>query len=97
MVRSEYTRSLTEFSQNAHEHLDRLAATGGVEVLTVNGEARGVVMSPKVFDELAAKARQAEITDKIKRGMAEIEAGEGMDGREAMKDIADRHGLKLNQ
>ncbi len=97
MIRTDNIRSLTDFRQNAKDHLDRLAESGGVEVLTVNGEAKGVVMSPQAFDELAEKAHQAEITDKIRRGMAEIEAGQGVDARQAMHDLADKHGLKIDR
>jgi hypothetical protein len=45
MIRTDGIRSLTEFRQNASAHLNRLAAEGTVEVLTVNGQAKGVVMS----------------------------------------------------
>lgn len=95
MIRTEDIRSLTDFRQNAKDHLDRLAETGGYEVLTVNGEAKGVVMSPQAFDALAEKAFEAEITAKIKRGMKEIEEGKGVDGNQAMREIADKHGLRL--
>lgn len=77
--------------------MDGLAESGGVEVLTVNGEAKGVVMSPQAFDELAEKAHQAEITAKIRRGMAEIQAGQGIDARQAMGQLADKHGLNIDR
>lgn len=38
---------------------------------------------------------RAEIARRIKRGMAEIEAGQGVDGREAMRRIAEHHGLTI--
>jgi len=88
MIRTEDIHSLTDFRQNAKAHLDRLAASGGVEVLTVNGQAKGVVMSPQTFDDLYERARQAEITAKIQRGLAEIETGRGLTSDEAMKTIA---------
>lgn len=97
MIRTDNIHSLTDFRQNAKDHLDRLAESGGVEVLTVNGEAKGVVMSPQAFDELAEKAHQAEITAKIKRGMEEIEAGHGIEARQGMRDLADKHGLTIGQ
>lgn len=97
MIRTEDIRKLSEFRQNATSHLDRLAETGSVEVLTVNGEAKGVVMSPKTFDDLAEKAFQAEVTAKIKQGMSEIEAGQGVDAKQAMQEIAGEFGLKLKR
>jgi len=38
---------------------------------------------------------RASIVEKIKRGMADIEAGRFVDGREAMQRIADKNGLTL--
>ncbi len=95
MIRTDDIRSLTDFRQNAKEHLDRLAETRGIEVLTVNGQARGVVMAPQTFDELAELAMQAQVTAKIKRGRAEILAGQGIDARKAMKRIARKYGLTI--
>ncbi len=97
MIRTDDIRSLTDFRQHAAEHLARLAESGGVEVLTVNGEAKGVVMSPKTFDELAEKALQAEITEKIKRGMEQAKAGQLVDSEEAFREIANKHGLKFDR
>lgn len=97
MIRTEDIRKLSDFRQNATTHLNRLAESGSVEVLTVNGEAKGVVMSPKTFDDLAERAFQAEVTASIKRGMADIAAGRGSDAREALREIAAEHGVKLNR
>jgi PHD/YefM family antitoxin component YafN of YafNO toxin-antitoxin module len=93
MIRTEDIRKLSEFRQNATTHLDRLAKSGRVEVLTVNGEAKGVVMSPKTFDDLAEKAFQAEVAVKIKRGMEEIEAGQGIGSFQAAQEIAAEFGI----
>lgn len=95
MIRTQNIRSLTDFRQHAADHLEQLAKSGDIEVLTVNGEAKAVIMSPKTFDDLAERAHQAEISLKIKRGMAEIEAGKGVDSRKAMGKIADKHGLAM--
>ncbi|MEX0777338.1 MAG: hypothetical protein WD042_16665 [Phycisphaeraceae bacterium] len=95
MIRTDDIRSLTEFRQHARKHLDRLAKSRGVEVLTVNGQARGVVMAPQTFDELAEKAMQAEITARIKCGMSDVAAGRVRDSYQARQLIADKHGLKL--
>ena len=40
---------------------------------------------------------RAEAIRRIKQGMAEIEAGQGVDGHEAMRRIAERNGFKLPQ
>ena len=51
MISTRHTQSLTDFRQKATETLDRLNKTGEAEILTVNGEARAVLMSPAVYDE----------------------------------------------
>lgn len=97
MIRSEDIRSLSDFRQHATAHLDRLAETGRVEVLTVNGQAKGVVMSPKTFDELAEKAAQAESLAMIDRSMIDVKAGRTHDARQAVRKVAEDLGLKLDQ
>ena len=95
MFRTDDIRSLSDFRKNATAHLDRIAETGAIEILTVNGEARGVLMSPKVFDEMAEQAHRAETTAAILRGMADAEAGRTAPAREALKSLAAKHGLTL--
>ncbi len=62
MIRTSDIRKLSDFRQNATAHLDRLAETGRVEILTVNGEAKGVVMAPQLFDEMADRIEHLETT-----------------------------------
>jgi len=97
MIRTDEIRKLSDFRQNTTAHLDRLAEEGGVEVLTVNGEARGVVMSPKVYDELAEKAALVDNLRAIERGLEDIRAGRVQDAREAMRQIAAETGLRLER
>lgn len=95
MIRTSDIRKLSDFRQNATAHLDRLAETGGVEVLTVNGEAKGVVMSPKVYDELAEKAAMFDNLVAIERSLDDIRGGRVQDAREAMRNIAAEAGIRL--
>jgi hypothetical protein len=64
MISTQNTQSLTDFRHKATETLDRLNKTGQAEILTVNGEARAVLIAPAVYDELA-RAREAEIEHDI--------------------------------
>ena len=95
MIRTEDIRKLSDFRQNATAHLDRLAETGRVEILTVNGEAKGVVMAPHVFDAMADKIEQAEITASIRRGLADVAAGRIRPAKQAIKELAAELGLAL--
>lgn len=75
MIRTHDIRSLTDFRNNAKDHLDRIAHTNQPEVLTVNGEARGVVLSPAAFDELVADAEYARNLKAIRNGLLALREG----------------------
>lgn len=53
-------------------------------------------MSPAVYDRLAALAQQAEITAKIREGMAEAAAGKSQPAKAAVREIADGLGIALD-
>jgi len=97
LIRTSNIRKLSDFRQNATAHLDRLAKSGEVEVLTVNGEAKGVVMAPHVFDEIADRIEQLETTASIRRGLADVAAGRTRPARKAIKELASELGLKLQK
>ena len=97
MIRTSNIRKLSDFRQNATAHLDRLAKSGGVEVLTVNGEAKGVVMAPHVFDEIADRIERLETTASIRRGLADVAAGRTRPARKAIKGLAGELGLKIDR
>jgi len=46
------------------------------EVLTVNGEARGVILAPAAFDELVADAEYARNLKAIRAGLDALKRGE---------------------
>ena len=97
MIRASAVRSLSDFRQNATVHLARLAESGGAEVLTVNGAAKGVVMSPETFDQLAEKAALADSLSMLDQSMEDVKAGRGKELRDAVRDIARELGLKLDR
>lgn len=87
--------STSDFRKDIKAHLDRLSLNGGAEVLTVNGEAKGVVMAPATFDKLARKAAWQDHLDAVDRGMREALAGTGKPARGALKDMKARLKLEL--
>jgi len=95
MIRTSDIRKLSDFRANATAHLDRLAKTGAIEVLTVNGEAKGVVMAPRVFDEMAERIEQLEISASVKRGLADAAAVRTRPGRAVIEKLAGELGLDL--
>jgi PHD/YefM family antitoxin component YafN of YafNO toxin-antitoxin module len=77
MIATRHTQSLTDFRQKATETLDRLNETGEAEILTVNGEARAVLLAPAVYDELSREAQATRDVSVIRRAMREIDEGKG--------------------
>lgn len=89
--------SLDEFRSDAMTHLTRLASTGEAEHLLVDGQSRGVVMSPQTFEALVAKATLHDSLSVIDQSMQDVEANRGKDLRQAVHDIADELGLELKR
>ncbi|MFZ4575558.1 MAG: type II toxin-antitoxin system Phd/YefM family antitoxin [Phycisphaerales bacterium] len=87
------TYSLTDFKQNAKEHLERLRATGRPEVLTVNGKAEAVVMTPETYDQLVEAALN-EAKAKIAVGLQQARAGQLIDGKHALATRRARRAAK---
>ncbi len=90
MIRTEDIHSLTDFRNHSAAHLDRLAENGGVEVLTVNGQARAVVMAPATFDYMQKKIAWIEHLEKLDEGYADALAGRGKPVKQAFEDIRER-------
>jgi prevent-host-death family protein len=62
---------VSDFKAHAAELLRRLAETGQPLVITQNGKAAGVLLSPERFDELTERARFVEA---VNAGLADSEA-----------------------
>ena len=54
---SENIVPVSEFKAQAAEMLKRLAGSGEPLVITQNGKAAGVLLSPEAYDELAERSR----------------------------------------
>ena len=68
-----------EFKQQAAQWLRQLKSTGGPLVITQNGKAAGVLMSPAEFDRI--REREQFLTS-VAKGLADAEAGRVMDSKE---------------
>lgn len=95
MTRSTDITTFSDLRQHMRERFDRLKETGRPLFVTSNGEPDAVVLSPEAFDSLSAKAEIAEDIKAVERGMEDVRAGRVRDYRQAIRDIADRLGLKL--
>lgn len=89
MHRARDTYSLTDFKQNARQHLRRLRESGGAEVLTVNGRAEAVVMTPETYDRLI-EAALADVRGKVAIGLQQAREGRLIDGEQALAERRSR-------
>jgi len=90
--------SLTNFKRQSAEYIGRLQKSGEPLVLTVNGKAEVVVQDAAAYQrlvELAASAERAALLAAVKEGLADLDAGRVIPGRQALKDLADQYGYKL--
>lgn len=97
MIRSSDITSFTEYRQHLREHHDRIRESGRPLYVTSNGETDAVVMSPVAYDALVEQVEIAETQASINRGLEDVKAGRVQPMREAIRDIADELGLKLNR
>jgi PHD/YefM family antitoxin component YafN of YafNO toxin-antitoxin module len=79
MVAARYTQSLTDFREKATETLDRLDRTGEAEVLTVNGKARAILLSPEAYESMLRELEISQDVATIRQAVAEGERGEGQE------------------
>jgi prevent-host-death family protein len=63
---------ISEFKAQAAEYLHRVTATGQPIIITQNGKAAGVLMSPREFDRLSEQAR---FVAAVQEGLADADAG----------------------
>ena len=72
----EHVLSLAEFRDAAVETLDRVNRTGEAEVITMDGEERAVLVSPRVYREMVREAQLARDVENIRISTAQIAAGQ---------------------
>lgn len=97
MNRTTDITSFTEHRQHLRDHLNQVRTTGRPLFITTNGETDAVVLSAEAFDELAEKAELAENLRMIDLGMEDVRAGRGRPLKDAVREIADELGLKLDR
>lgn len=87
MISSRHTQSLTDFRQKATETLERLNKTGEAEILTVNGEARAVLLAPAAYDELAREAQAARDAAVMREAVRQLKEGNSRDAGDVLNDL----------
>lgn len=70
--------SVTEFRDNISEKIRKLRKSGRVTLLTHNGKAAAVVMSPEEFEAFDAEHERTEVVKIIEENRKDIDAGRGI-------------------
>jgi len=91
MHRAQDTFPLSDFRQHTGSHLERLA-DGKIEIITQNGEAAMVVMSPERYDELTHELERGRLW---RQATSRIGNEDGLDARTAIRTVAAELGLTL--
>jgi PHD/YefM family antitoxin component YafN of YafNO toxin-antitoxin module len=87
MLSAEHTQSLSSFRKTVSQTFTRLNQTGEAEIITVNGEARAVLLAPAVYDELAREADLSRDVAAIRRAMKEFDEGRGVEAKAFFADL----------
>jgi PHD/YefM family antitoxin component YafN of YafNO toxin-antitoxin module len=89
-IRTEDINSVTDFRGKVRKHLARLKTTGRAEILTVNGRAAGVVMSPATYQRLVDYAEYGRSIRLIRQSIREFEDGKGISADIVFAELKDK-------
>ncbi len=80
---------MSRFKAEAAEWIRRIAGSGQPLVITQNGKAAGVLLSPTTFDELTERAAFAEA---IQEGLADARDGRTINHELLVAEMRERYG-----
>lgn len=94
MVQLTDIHPLTGFLRDHKAHLERLAATGRPEVLTVNGTARVVVQDAASYQRMLEAFDAMETERIVQQRLASLDRGEpGVSAADVLSDVRSRLGI----
>jgi prevent-host-death family protein len=93
MIDLREVRSVTDFQRNLKDYVGRLKEKKTPMVLTVNGRAEVVVQDAEGYQALLDRLERAETVAAIRRGMEQLERGEGISLKQAERRLRKRHGF----
>ena len=85
--------SLTDFKRNTNAFVRQMKETREPLVLTVNGRAELVVQDAESYQALLDRMDEAEAIEGIRRGLEQLERGEGRPADQVFAEFRARHGL----
>ncbi len=85
---------VSEFKARASVWFNRVAESKGPVVITQNGRAAGVLLAPRVYDELIERTR---FISAVEEGLADVEAGRTVDHATVVAGVRARFGEPRDQ
>ena len=86
--------SLSSFKRNTSEFIEQMKKTGEPIVLTINGKAELIVQDAESYQRMLEMVEQFETIAGIKRGLAEMERGEGRPAKEVFAKMRKKLGVR---
>jgi prevent-host-death family protein len=78
--------TVAEFKDHAGTYLDRVQSTGHPIVITKNGKAAGVIVSPEEYDRIYTQ----QFTESVAKGVADGDAGRVTSTEELEHQLSER-------
>ena len=85
--------SLSDFKRNTSEFLEQMRGSGHPVILTINGKAELVVQDALSYQKLLDRVDELEAIERIKRGLADVEAGRVPPLRQFEREFRKTRGL----
>ena len=85
--------SLTEFKRNTTEFVKQMKENKTPVVLTVNGKAELVVQDAASYQQMQERLEEIDAIDGIRRGMEQMQRGEGRPAEEVFAEFRRKHDL----
>lgn len=85
--------SLTDFKRNTNDLMKQIKQNKSPLVLTVNGKAELVVQDAESYQDMMERLDAMEAYEGIRRGLEQMERGEGRPAEEIFAEFRARHGM----
>lgn len=85
--------SLTDFKRNTNDFMKQMKETKAPVVLTVNGKAALVVQDAESYQVMLERLEQIDAIEGIRRGLEQMERGEGRPAKEVFAEFRQRPGI----
>jgi len=95
-MKSQDITSVTEHRQHLRDHINQVKETGRPMFVTSGGTAEAVVLSPQAYDALIEEVELARSVISLDESMQDVKAGRTRPMRDALKEMIEEFGGKLD-